>query len=132
MLKVVQGIVPAGVSVVDETEENLTTSTVGIYPGPVRYAAFELGNEDSDDILSWMFAVYANTATQRDYLSLLLYNKLKNWVIRVYDYSAGETLLGNLYIKDTIAIDPRRAPAEEIDKLRYFAIISFQSTFMEA
>ena len=131
MLKAVQDIVPAGVAVVDETEENLTTSTVGIYPGPIRYEPFELGNEDADDILSWMFAVYANTPAQRDYLSLTLYNKLKDWVIKVYDYSAGEATLGYLYIKDTIAVDPRRAPVEEIDKLRYFALISFQSTFME-
>jgi len=127
-----QDTVPDGVSVVDETEEDLITSTIGVYPGPIRWEGFELGNDDDYDILSWMFAVYANTAAQRDYLSLLLFNKLKSWVFEVLDYSAGETLLGHLYIKDTIAVDPRRAPANVVDKLRYFALISFQSTFQEA
>jgi len=132
LIKVVQNIVPTEVAVVDETEEDLVTSTIGVYPGPIRYEAFELGNEDANDVCNWMFAIYANTAAQRDYLSLLLYNKLKEWVVQVLDFSSSETLLGRMYIKDTISVDLKRAPREAIDKLRYFAIVSFQSTFMEA
>lgn len=132
LIKEVQDIVPGDVSVVDETEEDLQTTTIGVYPGPIRYEPYELGNRDDTDVLSWWFGVYANTPMQRDYLALLLYNKLKDWVIRVLDFSAGEALLGRLYIKDTVAVNPQRAPREHIDKLRYFEIISFQSTFQEA
>jgi len=128
----IQDIAPAGVSVVDETEEELVTNTIGVYPGPIRWQAFELGNRDDLDVLSWMIAVYANSPAQRDYLSLLLYNKLKDWVFDVLDYSDEEAVIGKLYIREGIAVDPRRAPLEEVDKLRYFALISFQSTFQEA
>ncbi len=131
IIKAVRDLVPANVDVVDETEENLTTATVGVYPGAFRYAAFELGNADDSDVFTWNIGVYADTPHQRDYLSLLVYNKLKDWNIEVKDYSGSEAKLGTLYVDKNIFVNPRRAPEEAIDKLRYFSLLTFQTTYQE-
>ena len=132
IIKALQDVVPDGVTVVAETEEDLTTTTIGIYPGIIRYSAFELGNETDADILSWYGAIYANTAQERDYLAILVYNQLKAWVIPVLDYFSAEETLGNLYVLDNLMLEPNRAPREVIDKLRYFTLLSFQTTYQEA
>lgn len=131
IIKGLQDIAPVGVSVVDETEEDLVTSTIGVYPGPISHRPFEQGNVDDTDVLSWFIGVYANASNERDYLQLLVYNKLKNWVISVLDFSDGEAVLGYMLIENLRA-EPRAAPKEEIDKLRYFSLISFQTIYQEA
>jgi hypothetical protein len=130
LIKVLKDIAPTGVSVVDETEENLTTSTIGVYPGPISWQPFEHGNRDDLDIHSWFVGVYANTPQERDYLALLIYNKLKEWSIPVLDFSNEEAALGFLLPKN-IRVEPKRAPEEVVDKLRYFSIVSFQTIYQE-
>ena len=131
IIKGLQDLVPEGVSVVDETVEDLVTSTIGVYPGPISHRPFEQGNSDDMDDLAWFIGVYANAPNERDYLQLLVFNKLKNWTISVLDFSNSEAVLGSMFIENLRA-EPRHAPKEEIDKLRYFSLISFQTTYQEA
>jgi hypothetical protein len=130
IMKALEGVLPDGVNLVDETEEHLETSTVGVYPGPITWEPFEHGNRDDHDILSWFIGVYANTPRERDYIAITVYNQLKDWRIPVYDFENNQESLGFLRVSIP-RVEPKRAPEEAIDKLRYFSIVSFQTIYRE-
>ena len=122
---------PDSVTLTDEENEDaVDTPAVGLYMTRLGHVPFELGNESDQDVFTWGVGIFANTRQERDYLTVFIYNKLKDWTAILYDFSDGESSIGSLTFSNPTA-EPIRSVESKADKLLYYALITFNMTYLQ-
>ena len=130
VVKAFQDTIPASVTITDEEfGDHMTTPTVGVYMLNVSYRAFELGNSTDNDVFNFAAAVFANSRQERDYLTIYLYSKLKEWTVDLLDFGQNPVVsIGSLEITKPFA-EPVRGAEVSTDKLLYNSLITFELTY---
>lgn len=140
VVKFVKENVDSSITVIDEVEDevSLSTPTVATFWVKKIPRYYEAGNKRGFDLYYWQSVIYAETKTQRNYISYELYEKFaETMYIDVYDFSDSNSLddeslskIGVLLV-DRISCDTLRTENPIPDKLRYQALITFQTVFQE-
>jgi len=115
----------------EELEEPMEMPSVGIHMLMIDYVPFEMGNKSDNDYINWGVAIYSNTKQERDYLTIFIYSKLKDWSTSLYDYSQDPApVIGEIHYSNPSA-EPVRNPRDPTDKLLYTSLVTFKINYSQ-
>lgn len=123
-----RGLLPAEVVILDDDPETpLVTSSIVVscarkVKRPFQHGSFEI------DRYSWSVYIYANSKAERDYLTGVVYDNIEAGIPVV---ALDTTPTGTLLVSN-IAASLVTMPIKAVEKLRYRALISFDTIFQEA